>query len=76
MVAPDATEIDRVRNHVPAPAEFFTDPLDVDERARYEVDGDWTLMIIRIPFQSQEPDASVPFVTIPLGIIWGFLNYK
>jgi magnesium transporter len=70
LVAPESPELEAAKQAVQAPVEFFTDPLDVDERARVEVDGDATLIIVRIPLQSQEVAASVPYVTLPLGIIF------
>jgi magnesium transporter len=51
------------------PKEYFTDPLDPDERARFEMDGQTTLIIARIPVQNAAED-SVPFSTLPLGIVF------
>jgi magnesium transporter len=70
LVEPDAAELENVRSTVLAPAEFFTDPLDIDERARVEVDGDYTLIIFRIPYRNQGLTASVPYITLPLGIVY------
>jgi len=49
LVAPNTAELEAVRRIIVAPPEFFTDPLDADERARVEIDGDDTLIIVRIP---------------------------
>ncbi|MFZ0131309.1 MAG: magnesium transporter CorA family protein [Desulfobacterales bacterium] len=68
LVAPDATELEAVRRIIDAPPEFFTDPLDVDERARVEIDGEYTLIIVRIPGINDGRN-DVPFATLPLGII-------
>ena len=48
------------------PSDILQDILDVDERPRFEIDDDWTLVIMRIPVVS--PSDGVPFYTIPLGI--------
>jgi magnesium transporter len=68
LVAPITAELEEVRRIITAPPEFFTDPLDVDERARVEIDGDDTLIIVRIPSMN-EGNNNVPFATLPLGII-------
>ncbi|MCF0203651.1 MAG: magnesium transporter CorA family protein, partial [Bacteroidaceae bacterium] len=41
---------------------------DTDERARYEYDDGWMLIILRIPFV-REVRSRTPYTTIPLGII-------
>ena len=48
--------------------EFFTDPLDVDERARFEVDEGNILILIRSPRREPE-EAAIPYITLPIGII-------
>ena len=48
--------------------EFFTDPLDVDERARFEVDKSNILILIRSPRREPE-EAVIPYITLPIGII-------
>jgi len=48
--------------------EFFTDPLDTDERARFEVDEGNTLILIRSPRREPE-EAVIPYITLPIGII-------
>jgi len=42
--------------------EFFTDPLDVDERARFEVDEGNILILIRSPRREPE-EAAIPYIT-------------
>ena len=50
------------------PDYFLTDISDTDERARYEYDDGWMLIILRIPYV-KEVRSRTPFTTIPLGII-------
>ena len=50
------------------PAYFFSDISDTDERARYEYDDGWMLIILRIPFV-KEIRSRTPYTTVPLGII-------
>ncbi len=51
------------------PFDFFTDPLDIDERARYDYDENVYFMTIRLPvYDENNPD--IPFSTMPLGVIY------
>jgi magnesium transporter len=50
------------------PDYFFSDISDTDERARYEYDDGWTLIILRIPYV-KEVRSRTPYTTVPLGII-------
>lgn len=67
VIQPNAKEIERLQEEFAVPADLIQDILDVDERPRYEVDDDWTLIILRIPVES--PSNGIPFYTVPLGII-------
>ena len=50
------------------PDYFIDDIRDKDERARYDYDDGWTLIILRIPYV-KEQQSRTPHTTIPLGII-------
>ncbi len=50
------------------PDYFLTDIADTDERARYEYDDGWNLIILRIPYV-KETQSRTPYTTVPLGII-------
>ena len=50
------------------PDYFFSDISDTDERARYEYDDGWMLIILRIPYV-KEVRSRTPYTTVPLGII-------
>ena len=45
-----------------------TCPTDEDQRARYEYDDGWMLIILRIPYV-KEIRSRTPYTTVPLGII-------
>ena len=69
IISPRYDELNRlsgVFNKVPE--EFFTDPLDIDERPRVEVDDDQLLIIARIPISSKKHPES-GYITVPFGII-------
>jgi len=51
------------------PKDFITYPLDLDERSRTEKDDGFTLILLRIPY-FQSLDEDIPYIAIPLGIIF------
>ena len=50
------------------PDYFLSDISDTDERARYEYNDGWMLIILRIPYV-KEIRSRTPYTTVPLGII-------
>ena len=50
------------------PTDYFTYPLDMNERARTERDNGYLFIILRIPYY-QGDNADIPYITIPMGII-------
>ena len=64
------TEEDRlqIEREYQIPDYFFSDISDADERARYEFDEGWQLIILRIPYM-KEVRSRTPYTTVPLGII-------
>jgi magnesium transporter len=50
------------------PEAFFNDIEDVDERPRIELDEGWYLVLMRVPYRTN--DKKVPFSTVPLGLIF------
>ena len=50
------------------PDYFMSDISDTDERARYEYDDGWMLIILHIPYV-KEIRSRTPYTTVPLGII-------
>ena len=52
------------------PLDFLTDPLDIDERSRYEREDDIRLIVVNTPVISRQDDESEGiYITIPIGII-------
>ncbi|HWQ67733.1 MAG TPA: magnesium transporter CorA family protein [Methanospirillum sp.] len=68
VVNPTEKEITALVERFGMPLDFLTDPLDVDERARFEKDEGNTLILIRSPRREPE-DAAIPYITLPIGII-------
>lgn len=65
-----ATEQDQqeLQERFQIPDYFLSDIADTDERARYEYDDGWMLIILRIPYV-KEVRSRTPYTTVPLGII-------
>ncbi|OAV44473.1 magnesium transporter CorA family protein [Lewinella sp. 4G2] len=69
--APD--ELKGVAERHELPIDFLTDPLDIDERSRYEREEENRLIVVNTPVlsreeQSEESNEGI-YVTVPLGII-------
>lgn len=67
VVSPNQEDLRYLIDEIGVPEAFIDDIEDVDERSRLESEEGWMLMIMRIPFKSI--DTSIPFITVPLGII-------
>lgn len=67
IVEPASEELERLQNEFQVPDDIIRDILDADERPRYEVDDDWSLIIFRVPVETT--NNGVPYATLPLGII-------
>lgn len=61
-------EVEILINEYNVPREFVMDVLDTDERSRIEVEEDTVLIILRVPLNNQ--NNGIPFITVPLGIIY------
>lgn len=68
VVCPTKEETKFLLQELQIPEDFYSDIEDIDERPRIEIENDWTLIILRIPFRSN--DAKLPFNTAPLGLMF------
>jgi magnesium transporter len=64
---PTEDEIEFLTGKLKVPPEELNDILDVDERARSEMDESWFTIIIRIPVANSQN--GIPYTTVPLGIL-------
>jgi len=63
-------ELEEVAQKYDVPLDFFTDPLDIDERSRYERDEESRLIILSAPIMNPfEEDIDAIFITSPIGVI-------
>ena len=68
VTCPTEEDTDFLQREMGIPDYFLDDIADLDERARYEFDEGWVLIILRVPYV-KEVRSRTPFTTIPLGII-------
>jgi magnesium transporter len=68
VINPEKNELEKLSGQMLIPADFLTDPLDIDERARIEIEDEVLLIVLRIP-KYDESNSEIPFTTIPAGII-------
>ena len=68
MTCPTDEDQQMLEEQYKIPDYFLSDISDTDERARYEYDDGWMLIILRIPYV-KEIRSRTPYTTVPLGII-------
>ena len=68
MTCPTDEDRQMLEDEYKIPDYFLSDISDTDERARYEYDDGWMLIILRIPYV-KEVRSRTPYTTVPLGII-------
>lgn len=68
LTCPTEEEQHELEEKFGIPDYFISDISDTDERARYEYDDGWMLIILRIPYV-KEVKSRTPYTTVPLGII-------
>ncbi len=63
-------ELEEIAQQFDIPLDFLTDPLDMDERPRYERDEEKRAIILSTPILNPfEEDIDAIFITAPLGIV-------
>lgn len=66
-ISPDEVEISKLSARLNLPKDVFCSALDADEKSRYEVEDDYSMIIINIPIPSDEEGEL--YDTLPLAII-------
>ena len=72
LAEPTTAELEQVLCFSQVPRDFLTDPLDREERPRFESEDGFHLVIVHVPLpvRGDEDDESVlPYETLPLGIV-------
>lgn len=68
VTCPTDDDLRDLQREYQIPDYFLSDVSDTDERARYEYDDGWMLIILRVPYV-KEVRSRTPYTTLPLGII-------
>ena len=68
VTCPTKDDANYLQQTLGIPDYFLDDIADTEERARYDYDDGWILIILRIPYV-KEVKSRTPYTTIPLGII-------
>ena len=72
LAEPTTAELEQVLSFSKVPRDFLTDPLDREERPRFENEDGVSLVIVHVPYpvRGDEDDETVlPYETIPLGVV-------
>jgi magnesium transporter len=66
----NAVEIDQLAEELDVPMDFLTDPLDIDERTRFEIEDDVKFIVVNTPALNEEGREDLTlYITVPIGII-------
>lgn len=68
VTCPIEEDVEFLEQTLGMPDYFLADVADADERARYDLDEGWLMIIIRIPHLKNISSRS-PYTTIPLGVV-------
>lgn len=68
VTCPVDEDVEYLEKELGMPDYFLSDVADTDERARYDLDEGWLMIILRIPHLKSFSSRS-PYTTIPLGIV-------
>ena len=72
LAEPTTAELEQALSFSKVPRDFLTDPLDREERPRFENEDGVSLVIVHVPYpvRGDEDDETVlPYETIPLGVV-------
>lgn len=66
----NSAELDNLATELNIPIDFLTDPLDIDERTRFEVEDEAKLIVVNTPALNEGGrDSLTLYITVPIGII-------
>jgi magnesium transporter len=72
LAEPTTAELEKVLSFSKVPRDFLTDPLDREERPRFESEDGFSLIIVHVPYPirgDEDDDSILPYETLPLGIV-------
>ena len=63
LVEPTTTELERVLTHTGVPRDFLTDPLDADERPRFDYEDDASIVSLSVRKEKSEREGVVIYIS-------------
>jgi len=72
LAEPTTAELEQVLSFSQVPRDFLTDPLDREERPRFESEDGFHLVIVHVPYPvrgDEDDDSVLPYATVPLGVV-------
>ncbi len=64
-----SVELEHLAETLSLPIDFLIDPLDIDERTRFEVEDDVRLIVLNTPVLNESSETEILYITVPIGII-------
>ncbi len=68
VIRPNERELQELSEQTGIPVDFLADPLDIDERARFEMEDGAVLFVLHTPVRDEDME-DIPFFTLPVGVI-------
>jgi magnesium transporter len=66
----DREDLNHLAEELQIPLDFLTDPLDIDERTRFEIEDDVKFIVVNTPALNEGGrDSLTLYITVPIGII-------
>lgn len=65
---PTQDDLNYLTEELQVPVAYLNDIEDLDERPRIEIENGWFLILLRVPYKTN--DTSLPFTSVPLGLIF------
>lgn len=67
----ETQELEAIAEEFNIPLDFLTDPLDINERSRYEKEDDVRLIVLNTPILNKfDQENESVYITVPIGIVW------
>ncbi len=65
----NSVELEHLAEMLMIPLDFLTDPLDIDERTRFDREDDAQLIVLNTPALNETSETETLYITVPIGII-------
>lgn len=69
VINPTQEEVEYLTDHLGFDSGFVSASLDEEEASRVEKEDDQTFVVVDVPYRVEDEEATITYITIPLGII-------